>query len=566
MKRIPLWGKHYLFYMIGMTVSIAIIVSVVMYQTHREKRDIINTDAKNIAYFVETELNNRFENIEERFGGIDIARSFIAAENSVVVDNYRYSVSRLLETICADSREVLAVFYVDAFGNNYSAGESIGGLDKRTALMEKARKKSNEQNIRNVWIYDKTDKGSHACVLYRDIVYVNDIYEKKYLGSILVYVDSDDISNSYLSGLQKETGVLFVDCDGIIAVSTNTNEIGKEYATYFNKSKNKLYDGNGNELIYRESKSKINGWNTITYFSSDAIAGQTRDTIVLLIIIVVICIVVMGFCFFFVSKWIGKPINELVESISVSGDGQLLISNDLEYDEAQKIQMVIDNITRKLVEQTEINHQKEMQMQISLLKSYENQMNPHFLFNTLQSIQMLSVMGRNEDVNHMLSYLGSMLRFNLSGRNEVTFREEIDNIETYFKILKYRYNDFEYDIVVDEKLYSCKTLKFLLQPFVENSIKHGLQNVNHEWRILITAMRINDEMVIIIKDNGVGIDKEKLNAIKQGLYGDSDTALGIGVNNVNSRIKLTYGKEYGVDIFCHSGTQVIIHFPCVDEV
>lgn len=567
MRRIPLWGKYCIFYMIGIFTTIAIIASVVMYKTYAEKRDIINTDAKNIVYFAETELSSRLKNVEERFGGIEIARSFLAAEENVVINNYKHNITGLLETLCADSGEVLSVFYIDSAGNNYSAGESIGGLSKRLELMKNAQEKQKTFNKKNIWFYDKTDKGDHACVLYRDVIYVNDIYEKQYLGSMLVYVDSEDINRSYMSGIQKGTGILFVDSDDTIVISADSDAIGKKYSTYFSKNGNNISDMNGNSYVYRESNSKITGWRNVSYFSTEFVANQARGMLVLMMTLMILCVILMAFFSYFITKWLGKPIDELAESISVSEDGQLLISDDFKYDEAQKIRFVFDSMTNKIVEQTELNHQKEIQVQTALLKSYENQMNPHFLFNTLQIIQMLSVMGRKEDANNVITRMGDILRFNLSAGNEVTFQEEIKNVEDYFKILKYRYNDdFEYKIDIDEELYGCKTLKFLLQPFVENSIKHGLQDVEGNWKILITAQIMNDEIAIVIKDNGVGIEKEKLSAIKRSLIENDNKTSGVGINNVNSRIKLTYGQKYGVDIFSDLGTQVLIHLPYVKEV
>ena len=567
MKRIPLWGKYCIFYMIGIFITISIIVSVVMYKTYTEKRDIINTDAKNIVYFAETELSGRLKNVEERFGGIEIARSFLIAEGNVVINNYRHNIAGLLETLCADSREVLSVFYVDSAGNNYSAGESIGGLSKRLELMNNARTKQAEFGKKNVWFYDKTDKGDHACVLYRDVVYVNDIYEKQYLGSMLVYVDSADINRSYMSGVQEGTGILFVDSEDTIVISADSEAVGEKYSTYFIKNSNNLSDSNGNSYVYNESDSQITGWRTVSYFSTGLVANQAHDMLVLLSMLVILCVILMAFFSYFITKWLGKPIDELAESISVSDDGQLLISDDFKYDEVQKIRLVFDDMTNKIVEQTELNHQKEIQVQTALLKSYENQMNPHFLFNTLQIMQMLSVMGRNNDVNSVITCLGKMLRFNLSSGNEVTFQEEIENVENYFKILKYRYNDdFEYKIDIAQDLYGCKTLKFLLQPFVENAVKHGLQAVDGQWKILITAQVMENEIAIVIKDNGVGIDKDKLSDIKRSLLENDNVSSGVGINNVNSRIKLTYGQKFGVDIFSDCGTQVLIHLPYVKEV
>ena len=98
------------------------------------------------------------------------------------------------------------------------------------------------------------------------------------------------------------------------------------------------------------------------------------------------------------------------------------------------------------------------------------------------------------------------------------------------------------------------------------AVKHGLQAVDGQWKILITAQVMENEIAIVIKDNGVGIDKDKLSDIKRSLLENDNVSSGVGINNVNSRIKLAYGQKFGVDIFSDCGTQVLIHLPYVKEV
>jgi len=207
----------------------------------------------------------------------------------------------------------------------------------------------------------------------------------------------------------------------------------------------------------------------------------------------------------------------------------------------------------------------ELRLKEITIKAYESQINPHFLFNTLQMIQMMNVLGRKEDVSTAISSLAQLLRFNLDSNQEIRISEEIKNVIYYLKILKIRFKDrFSYNIMIPDELMDCYTVKFMLQPLIENAVKHGFGRKKGDCEIAIMGQLIHDEIVIVVKDNGSGISEDKLSEIKKRLSQTPDSEEGgIGLFNVNKRIQCIYGEEYGLDIFSKQpgNTQVLIHIP-----
>ena len=559
MKNAPFWLKYFIFYTIATVVIVGGMITVVLVRSYSEKKQAVNSNVSNIIYFSDEALADKLKIIEEHFGGTETAQSFRNAAFSKA--NPITETQKLVESLCADYNDVLAIFYVDNLGHTYSAGTHIGGLSERLSMMDRAETTEEYQKRRSIWFFSKTDNSDYASVNYREIVYVNDLFQRETLGRILVYVDSDRLNYDYFSGMEYGTGTLFVDLYGKIVIASDKTVIGKLFDDVFEES-DEYINQNGVKYLYKKGKSRINGWTDYAYYDTALVGSQVWEAYSIIIAIIMLYIIPILILSYFITRKMGKPIEDLFGYIRVTNAGELQVEENSEFHETQEIRNIFDGITEKLKKQINTNYENEILLKNSLIKAYESQMNPHFLYNTLQIIQMLSVLGKNEEVTNLTNYMGNMLRFNLDKSSEVTIGEELDNISDYFKILKLRYGDnFSYEIMVDDSLYDCRTVKFLLQPFVENAINHGLKDKEGLWKIVITAVEIQDEIAFVIRDNGIGIEKDKLAEIKRGLKDRTKSYSGIGINNVNERIKLTYGDKYGVDIFCTETTQVVIHIP-----
>lgn len=268
------------------------------------------------------------------------------------------------------------------------------------------------------------------------------------------------------------------------------------------------------------------------------------------------------------SKRAAKPLEDLyeyVDNINID-DINMNIRSAADNTEIGKIADKFNNVLENLEKKIKNEYKLQLELKDARLKLYESQMNPHFLYNTLQLIQMMSIMDEKENVCKVVSSLSQMLDFSLENKNEIRFEEELDNIENYFNIIMFRHKDkFNYSMIVDENVKECYTIKFLIQPFVENAIKYGFKNKKSNWEIGVLVRKVGSEIVIVVEDNGDGFEPQKLRDINYALKNNiPDESLGKGIWNIHSILKLKYGKEYGISLYRFNGkTQVVVNIPYI---
>lgn len=202
----------------------------------------------------------------------------------------------------------------------------------------------------------------------------------------------------------------------------------------------------------------------------------------------------------------------------------------------------------QLVEDMKRNHET---LRLSETKLLQAQINPHFLYNTLDTAVWLAEAKQNDQVIRLLTYLSDFFRTSLSnGQSFITIQEEQRHIESYLKIQQFRYQDtLAYNIDIDKALYNFTIPKLLLQPLVENALVHGIRGKRGKGTISVTGRLEGDNIVFCVTDDGVGMDEEKLyNLRKASVDGSTQSAniAAFGVGNVNERIHIYYGENYGL--------------------
>ena len=196
------------------------------------------------------------------------------------------------------------------------------------------------------------------------------------------------------------------------------------------------------------------------------------------------------------------------------------------------------------------------------LNALQAQINPHFLYNTLDSIIWMQERGKSQEAIVMVSALAKLFRISISkGRNEITVREELEHVRNYLIIQKMRFKDkFEYSIEAEDDALPLRTVKLIVQPLVENALNHAIdETLGEQLHIHVKSYIEGDSLYFSIADDGVGIPENKLQSLLSMPAGTS----GIGLRNVHERLQLTYGKQYGLTIHSREdeGTTVIVHLP-----
>ena len=266
---------------------------------------------------------------------------------------------------------------------------------------------------------------------------------------------------------------------------------------------------------------------------------------------------------------IAVPIRRLSEATKQAGSGDFAVrAQEDSDDELAVLNASFNRMVEKIGQLVEDIKTEQSNLRQSELKLLQAQINPHFLYNTLDSIIWLAEAGEKEKVVQIVSSLSDFFRTTLSkGRDYITLKEEEMHIRSYLQIQRLRYRDIlEYDIRIPQELGQYLILKLTLQPLVENALYHGIKNKRGVGHIWVDGRREGDRIVFCVRDDGIGMGPEELERV-QGLIGGvqeegGDTS-GFGLFNVDQRLRLNYGAAYGIRIHSRhgEGTQVEVTIP-----
>ena len=234
--------------------------------------------------------------------------------------------------------------------------------------------------------------------------------------------------------------------------------------------------------------------------------------------------------------------------------------------EVQNLSDSFDHMVGRIQQLMTTVREEEIDLRKTELKALQAQINPHFLYNTLDSIAWMCERGKNADAVQMVHALARLFRISISrGHELIPIEKELQHAEAYLQIQKYRYkNQFTYHFTVDEGCLHCLCNKITLQPIIENAIVHGLDLMVDAGHIEITVRPDGGDILLIVADDGIGMEPEQVAALLQNEPSDRT---GIGVKNVNDRLRIYFGPEYGLSITSapYEGTTVTIRTPRVPE-
>lgn len=236
------------------------------------------------------------------------------------------------------------------------------------------------------------------------------------------------------------------------------------------------------------------------------------------------------------------------------------------YQELEQMMKDIQALMARVVEeqvQKEKLHTRQKEVEFKMLAS---QINPHFLYNTLETIRMNAVVNHQTEIEELVKMLARIMRYNIQVTDQmVTLKAELRMVQYYLKIQNYRFGDrITSEILIEEGVdQETLVMPLIVQPFVENAFIHGLEQKDSDGRLTIHVGMKGDVVEIIIEDNGVGMDYYTLGQIRKSMREDSGDQIHIGIRNVNQRLRIQYGEEYGVKIESNlgCGTRIFITFP-----
>ena len=273
--------------------------------------------------------------------------------------------------------------------------------------------------------------------------------------------------------------------------------------------------------------------------------------------------------YFLLSRTVTRPVRRLVSSMQnfeMQAETYKYKADKANVVEFSTLSASFEHMVHMIQSLMEKVHNEEIVLRKTELKALQAQINPHFLYNTLDSIQWMCEQDNSKEAVEMVGALAKLFRISISHGNEfITISDELRHAESYLIIQSYRYkNQFTYSFDVDESLLGYMCNKITIQPFIENAIYHGLDRMVDEGEIRICVRADGKDIIITVADNGLGMTKEQCETI---LKKDRSDSKGIGVKNVNDRLKIYFGDEYGISIESELdvGTTVKIKIPKIEK-
>lgn len=422
----------------------------------------------------------------------------------------------------------------------------------------------------DIFLLNKSDK----MVAYRMLF---DMAKKRKLGVLAIGIEVsryEDICNNVLQ--QENEGVLILDEQGNVLITAGN--VSEETIDYISSYSEKLKEidsqkkiDSGKDYIFCKENNK--GKLRICYISPKSNWGILKQANSLLPMVMVLILLTVSWPLSAViSNNLSRSTKKLLTSMEKFEGGDFSERVNLEAeDEIGNVARAFNHMaaeTQALIERNYVMALKEREIELNALQA---QINPHFLYNVLDSLYWEAVDSDNEKLGDDILALSELFRLLLSqGESEITVRKEIELISHYLRIQRMRFSRrFSYQIDVDEKIMEYKISKLLLQPFVENAIVHGFEMKQEKGYVYISGKERDGNMVFLIEDDGVGMDQEVADQLLDASQQDSYPNLRIGhyaIRNIKERLELRYGDgNYVLRITSRKGegTQVYIRIPIV---
>ena len=369
----------------------------------------------------------------------------------------------------------------------------------------------------------------------------------------LNYSAISELCNQSVVGNQGYAFIL--DADGNIVYHPQQQQLYNELQTenislIMGTDKDTVLSGKGSaEKLYSISRSEKTGWTVVDCVRVEELLRKSNKAQSLYVLVAMGLMIVALFFSRFISRSITQPIQQLCDSMARVQEGDFSVS-DVVVDSKNEIGSLTKSfnvMTHRIQDLMEQNIREQEAKRKSELKALQSQINPHFLYNTLDSIIWMAEGKKNEEVVLMTASLARLLRQSISNEDEVvSIGQEVEYARGYLTIQKMRYKDkMEFQIDVDPSILHIPLIKLVLQPVIENAIYHGLKYKESKGLLMVKGFRKNGNAVLQVIDNGVGMDQETLDHIYEK-HKVNYQSNGVGIYNVQKRLQLYYGSEYGI--------------------
>lgn len=551
------WLKMFYVYAVSFIITIVTVFSFYVATYYRDtinvgeeySQNLLNTCSLNFDRELSTYIS-----VFHRFTTDKIQDAMDSKDKLEKEGLYEYEISQALHDYIDRTTAVTSISFIDMDENMVSVNQE--NINRLVSIHGENKAHLDAIKGEEIWRYYDGE-----AVLCKKVFSFNE--ELKPLGYVYISVSGRKIIDTCMKLKHEMDEVVVRNNLGQIVMSSQQNLLEIDSEKIVKNDGTYKFDGKNYRVF--EEKSKECNLNYEYLMNLTAFRLDMFNVILKFFIILALCVTIIMFCVKNIYKKQGGPIQEIVTCMDDAGNGNLKSRTSYKNDdEIGFLCTEFNKMMERLDEQVNLNMNMEIQLKKSQLRAYESQINPHFLYNTLDLIRMISVNGESDKLETVIVSISSLLRYNLSTETEVYIEQEIKAIEDYFKILDIRYGDkFDYDIEVDPEVMNCRILKFLIQPLIENSVKHGIENSDRQGYIELSCKKVGDEIAIVVRDNGAGMSEEKLKEVTENMKNDNAGDDHIGIRNIYNRMMIFYQNRGTIDFYSKENelTQVLLKIP-----
>jgi two-component system sensor histidine kinase YesM len=551
-------------------IQIVIPLFFISYTSYQKSAEIIEQKSISYSQDILKMIELRFNDLSSSMQALTLellydnrvygALSNDEVEDNITIYNRASEIRNILRQTTLSRGEIQSICLVTKNRRFYSFDSDNGKARIEIMLpYESAVKAAKEGRGQLVWFLEKVD-GKVSNIYVTRMVYDRDKYTE--IGLIAVNIKKEYLESVY-TDLSRESAkhisILSEDNEEIVEETENSAFLGDFVEKQIQGKRGFDIDKKAGMLVSYVQLRDPN-WKIVYHMPLKVLYKEIDTLRRWTVVILVYGFIILSALSVFTSVDIINPINKLVEGMKKVEKGNK--HEDIELDRNDELGYLsksfnrmskrIDNLVNRI-------YKEEIALKEAEIKALQAQINPHFLFNTLENINWMAQLNGVPEISNTVSALAKLIDGSIGrGDRTISLREEMEYIDNYITILKNRYEDrLEVIRNLDEELMNVKIPRLLIQPLVENAIKHGIGKSRRKGIITLNAYRKDKHIVFEVIDNGMGMTEEELKLLNQKLRendiankgNSSDTSRkSIGLENVNKRIKLLYGNSYGVEI------------------
>lgn len=431
------------------------------------------------------------------------------------------------------------------------------------------------KNVRWLYFNDEEEFPINTLSLVRQLSFPDRLTS----GVLVVSIDQNEL-NSML--LQEPFETLIADERGYVVAAKNTNYVGQtlenldygvdlmeqEKGTYQLDIKDEPSYVIVDELLPELSES---GLKIISVFNTESIVKDANKVSYIGLLIILMVLLIALLFVYIVSLLTTNRMLRLSRQFNRLALGDFYVASEIDGNDeigqlSRQFNYMVESIRSLMDQVVEKNEQftaLELAQREIKLKMMASQINPHFLFNALESIRMNAHMKGEKEIANVVRLLGRLMRKNLEiGREKTPLKEELEMVRSYLDIQRFRYEDrLQYEIDVDPSVMDFRIPPLIIQPLVENAVVHGVEDKVDGVQVAVSIRRLEEMLEVSVKDNGMGMKPERLEEVKESIMASDESEKNrIGLRNVYQRLVLTYGEEHGLNIESRYGEGTLIIF------